>query len=603
MTRPASPRVAFAGVLLTGAMVLGACADDTEPADREAPWATDSIGRSPTSAGADVPFPRFSDVTASAGIEFLHETGMFGEKWMPETMGSGGGFLDFDTDGLPDIFLVNSAEWSGRETGPSAHSRLFRNRGDGSFEDVSVATGIARLTSAVYGMGAVFADFDGDRDPDIYLTAVGENLLLRNDGGEFHNVSGAAGASGDPSGTSVGSTWSTGAVWLDADRDGWVDLFVCNYVRWTPETDLFTTRDGVTKSYATPEQYQGESCRFYRNSDGERFDDVTEAVGVSNPEGKSLGVVVADFNDDGWPDIVVANDTQPNFLYQNNGDGTFTDIGLEAGIAFDEFGRARAGMGVAVADVTGHGARSIVIGNFSNEPLSLYTPIGGGVFQDLAGSARLTRPTLLPLTFGVTFADLDLDGFPDLVAANGHIEPEIQRVNQDLTFEQPPQVFRNTGTGSFVDAAPWVGDDFLRPAVARGVAVSDFDRDGDLDVLLTVNGGAPRLLRNDLSAEAGGNWLRVRLEGLQPNPDAIGAVATLHVGARTVRARVRAGSSYLSQSETNPILFGLGESTVADSLVVFWPTSGTTTRLGSLDAGRPHVAVERADDDPSGPNP
>lgn len=591
------------GALLALPLLLAGCGDDEAPEERAAPWMRDQPGQARAADADDGLFPHFTDVTSQAGIDFRHETGMFGEKWMPETMGSGGGFLDFDGDALPDIFLVNSAEWPGRETGPPAHSRLFRNRGDGSFEDVSDETGIADLTAGVYGMGAVFGDFDGDGDPDIYLTAVGENLLLRNTEGEFAKVRAAAGASGDSPEAGAPAAWSTAAAWLDADRDGRLDLFVCNYVRWTPETDLFTTRDGVHKSYATPENYQGESCRFYRNLDGTRFADLTVEAGLSNPEGKALGVVVADFNDDGWPDIVVANDTQPNFLYQNNGDGTFTDIALSAGIAFDEFGRARAGMGVAVADVTGHGELSIVIGNFSNEPLSLYTPIGGGVYQDLAGSARLTRPTLLPLTFGVAFVDLDLDGFEDLVAANGHIEPEIQRLNQDLTFEQRSQVFRNTGRGSFVDVTERVGDDFSRPGVARGVAIADFDRDGDADVLITVNGGAPRLLRNDIPSEARGNWLRVALEGLLPNRGAVGAVATLYVGERASHMRVRAGSSYLSQSETNPILFGLGERTLADSLVIFWPTSGTTVRLDSLAAGQLYVVEERGADDSSPPNP
>lgn len=581
----------WAGVVL--ALSISGCGEGEVPVEREAPYADGGPASAQAPGTADTPLFHFTDVTASAGINFRHETGAFGEKWMPETIGSGGGFLDFDGDGLPDLFLVNSAEWPGHETGPPAHSRLFRNRGNGSFVDVSGETGIAELTSGVYGMGAVFGDYDADGDPDIYVTAVGENLLLRNDGGRYRKVAGAAGASGDPLEDEAPPAWSSAAAWLDSDRDGHLDLFVCNYVRWTPETDLFTTRDGVNKSYATPEHYEGESCRLYRNRDGVRFDDVTVEAGVWNPEGKALGVVVADFNDDGWPDVVVANDMQPNFLYQNDGDGTFTDIALGAGVAFDEFGRARAGMGVDVADVTGHGQLSIVIGNFSNEPLALFTPIGGGVFQDLAGSAQLTRPTLLPLTFGVAFVDLDLDGFEDLVTANGHIEPEIQRLNESLTFEQRPQLFHNTGRGSFVDVTEAAGKDFARPSVARGLAVADYDRDGDPDLLITNNGAPPRLLRNDRPTGALGNWLRVRLHGLAPNRDAVGAVVTLYAGDRVLRRTVRAGSSYLSQSETNPILFGLGERAMADSLVVRWPASGRTTRLESLGAGRLHIVEER----------
>jgi hypothetical protein len=584
-------RIASVVVLGITASLMG-CGGGEEPAQGEAPWAGGPGGQGWQAERDDGPGFVFVDVTRSAGIDFTHVTGAFGDKWMPETLGSGGGFLDYDGDGRLDLFLVNSAEWPGRETGPPAHSRLYRNLGDGTFRDVSAATGIDRLTAGTYGMGSVFGDYDGDGDPDIYVTAVGENLLLENREGRFLAVAGAGGATGSPPGSAGSGSWSTAAAWLDADRDGFLDLLVCNYVRWTPETDLFTTRDGVTKSYATPEHYDGESCRLYRNREGAGFDDVTADAGLENPDGKSLGVVVEDFDDDGWPDVFVANDMQPNFLYMNDGDGTFSDAALSAGVAFDEFGRARAGMGVDVADVAGSGEVSIAIGNFSNEPLSLYTPVGGGVFQDLAGSARLTRPTLLPLTFGVAFVDLDLDGFQDLVTANGHIEPEIGRISRELEFEQRPQVFRNTGRGGFVEATQRAGEDFSRPAVARGLAFGDYDEDGDPDLLITVNGGSPRLLRNDTPSETLGNWTGVRLEGAAPNRDAVGATVTLYVGDRTLRRSVRAGSSYLSQSAMNPVLFGLGEAEAADSIVVRWPRGGRTVSAGPFPAGTTAVVRE-----------
>ena len=559
-------------------VAAAACAREEPPAEEPPAYTRPAYA---TAAPRSISTPlRFTDVTRSAGIDFVHETGAFGQKWMPETMGSGGGFLDYDSDGWPDLFLVNGSEWPGRGSSPgTAFSRLYRNLRDGRFRDVTEEAGLA---FPAYGMGVTFGDYDADGDPDIYLTAVGGNHLLRNDDGRFTDVTERLGVDGG--GPEGRPAWSTGVAWLDADRDGWIDLFVCNYVRWTPETDLFTTLDGTTKSYATPEQYDGESCRLYGNRQGESFEDVTLHAGVHNPEGKSLGVAVEDFNDDGWPDLVVANDTYQNFLYLNDGDGTFTDVALEAGIAFDEFGRARAGMGIDVAEVASQGRLSIAIGNFSNEPLSLYTQIGETLFQDLAGSARLTRPTLLPLTFGLLFVDLDLDGYLDLVAGNGHIEPDISAVQRDVTFAQPPLLFLNDRRGQFVEVGSQLEGGFTDPIVARGIATADVDRDGDLDLLITVNGGRPKLLRNDLPpGEA--RWVRVELAGAPPNLDALGAVVTLYAGDLVQRRMVRAGSSYLSQSETNPLLFGLGNRTRADSILVRWPTDGMLVRVDGAEAG------------------
>ena len=303
--------------------------------------------------------------------------------------------------------------------------------------------------------------------------------------------------------------------------------------------------------------------------------------------GKSLGVVVADFNDDGWPDIVVANDTQRNFLYRNDGDGTFTDIAVRAGVAFDEAGRARAGMGVDVADLTGSGQWSIAIGNFAHEPVGLFTEIGEDLFQDRAGAARLTRSTLIPLTFGVLFADFDLDGIPDLVGANGHIEPGINAVQQDQTFAQRPLLFIGDGTGKFVDASQAVGADFTVPVVGRGLATADIDADGDLDLLVTVNGGSPRLFRNDLPPTS---WVGVHLKGAAPNLNGLGATVSVFVGTRVQRRFVRTASSYLSQSAVVPLQFGLGGASVVDSIVVQWP--GTErTRRGPVSAGET-VSIE-----------
>jgi len=446
-----APKVLSSDWRLVCALAVAACAGD-EPAEEVVPGYSDVAYATVPGAGEGTDL-RFTEVARESGIDFVHENGAFGEKWMPETVGSGAAFFDYDGDGSPDLLLVNGTWWEGHEgTGPRSTQRLYRNLGDGRFQDVTANAG---LDLSIYGMGVTVADYDADGDADIYLTAVGSNVLLRNDGGRFTDVTVAAGVTGNA--PDAPDAWSSGAAWLDYDRDGWLDLFVCNYVRWTSETDLFATIDGTSKSYATPQQYEGESCRLYRNGGAGRFADVTEAAGVSNAEGKSLGVAVADFDEDGWPDLIVANDTQRNFLYRNDADGSFTDIAVRAGVAFDEAGRARAGMGVAVADLTGEGRWSIAIGNFAHEPLALFTQIGDNLFQDRAGAARLTRSTLGPLTFGVLFADFDLDGHTDLMSANGHIEPGVNLVQADQTFEQAPQLSWGTARGvSRMSAGSWV---------------------------------------------------------------------------------------------------------------------------------------------------
>lgn len=566
--------------------LLAACSGDKEPTEQ--PTFTQERPSFTGDRSSEVESTiRFTDVTESAGIDFVHKNGAFGQKWMPETIGSGGGFFHYDDDDFPDLLLVNSTEWAGHESGnPLPTLALYLNQGDGSFRSI---TQQANLDFSIYGMGAAFADYDADGDTDLYVTAVGDNKLLRNDNGVFTDVTAAMNASGnDPD--SDTPAWSTSAAWVDIDRDGWLDLFVANYVKWTPETDIYVTRDGKTKSYATPEGYKGESSRLYRNINGKRFEDITQQAGIQNEEGKSLGVAIADFNQDGWPDLAVSNDTQPNFLYINNGDGTFKDNAIPAGIGYDETGRARAGMGIDVVDVANDGNLAVAIGNFSKEPTSLYTQMGTGeLFQDRAGSARLTRPSLLMLTFGVLFADLDLDGYQDLIAANGHIEPEINVVQQDITFEQKPQVFKNQ-EGRFIDVSEQAGAPFSTPIVARGIATADIDQDNDLDVLLTVNDGPPRLLRNDSGLD-GVQRINLQLQGSAPNLHGIGAQITTWVDGMPQRRMVRTGSSYLTQSDYTQVLVGLGTQTMADSVVVTWP-SGQISRLLDVNAGETYLIKE-----------
>jgi enediyne biosynthesis protein E4 len=549
-------------VAAAGALLAAGCGSEAPPADTRADEQTASLD--------ELVVPLLVDITDDSGLEFVHVTGAVGDKWMPETVGSGGGFLDYDADGHLDIFLVNGRGWTGDD---GARSALFRNRGDGTFVDVSAETG---TDLHVYGMGAVFADYDGDGDTDIYVTAVGRNVLLRNDGGRFRDVTDEAGVDGDPEGRS--GAWSTAAAWLDYDVDGDLDLFVCNYVRWTPETDLFHTLDGTTKAYATPEPYEGETCVMYRNEGpGRPFTDVTRESGLWNPEGKSLGIVIDDFDDDGWPDIFVTNDTEPNFLYMNQRDGTFEEVGVRAGVGFDPTGRARAGMGVDVADLEGDGRLAVAIGNFSHEALSLYTQQSADLFHDRAPAMNLARPTLLPLTFGLRFVDLNLDGFDDLLLANGHIEPTVDQVRKGVSFEQPTQVFLRAGE-RFVEMTEQTGDAMRLPVVGRGLATGDVDGDGDPDILLTVNGGPARLVRNDLPDEA--NTLRVSFE--QP---IIGAKIHVYAGGRSQRWYVTASGSYLSQSELAARTFGLGDAEAADSVTVRWPDGRRSVYEDGLRAG------------------
>ena len=511
----------------------------------------------------------FVDVTDEAGLRFHHTNGAFGQKYMPETLGAGGVWLDVDDDGWQDIVLVNSSAWPGQGTSDT-HAMLYRNNGDGTFADISAGSG---LDVPLYGFGGAAGDFDNDGQTDLYITALGPNRLLRGQGdGTFVDVTEASGT-GDPG-------FSTSAVWFDYDNDGYLDIFVANYVEWTPEIDLYCTLDGETKSYCTPESYQGQSSTLFHNLGNGTFEDVSVSAGVSNPSAKALSASMFDVNSDGWMDLFVTNDTQPNQLFQNQGDGTFNDIAVVAGVAFSEAGIARAGMGVDAADYDGSGHPSLIIGNFSNEMMALYHNEGNGLFIDEAPRSALGRGTLLTLTFGCFFFDYDLDGWLDVFAANGHVADDIEQVQSRVTYAQRPQLFHNDGRGRFEEIVDEAGDALQQPMVARGAAYADYDNDGDLDVLMTSNGGAPRLLRND-----GGNTnnlLRVKTVGTESNRDGIGARVEVTVAGQSRWQMVKTGSSYASQSEV-PLTFGLGNQASVERLRVIWP-SGQVDEVTGLAA-------------------
>ena len=515
----------------------------------------------------------FVDVTAGSGIRFEHHNGATGEKYLPETLGAGGLFLDVDADGWQDILFVNSSGLPVADaTDPSA--ALYRNTGNGTFTDITEGSG---LDVPLYGIGGTAADYDNDGHTDVYLTALGRNRLLRGRGdGTFVDVTTEAGV-GD-------ERFSTSGLWFDYNNDGALDLFVANYVNWSIDNDLFCSLDGERKSYCTPESYTGQRPTLYRNRGDGTFEDVTVTTGLDDPTLKALGVAMLDYDSDGWMDLFVANDTEPDRLYRNQSDGTFTDVGVVAGVAFSEAGVARAGMGVDAADYDRSGRPSLVIGNFSNEMIALYHNEGNGLFIDEAPRSALGRTSLLTLAFGCFFFDYDLDGHLDIFVANGHVTDDVARVQSRVTYAQPPHLFRNQGDGRFEEVVAEPGSALAVPLVARGTAYGDIDNDGDLDVLVTVNDGPARLLRNDTRRT--GNVLRVQLVGTASNRDGIGArvEVVLGDGARLWRL-VKTGSSYASQSEL-PVTFGLGAVAVAESVRVVWPS-------GQVDTGTRLVANQR----------
>ena len=530
----------------------------------------------PNRPQAELPVATFIDITREAGITFVHTNGAYGEKLLPETMGGGVAFFDYDNDGAPDLLFINSTTWPWQAAGSTAHATaaLYHNDGKGRFTDVTAHSG---LDTSFYGMGVAVGDYDNDGRVDVFITAVGGNHLFHNEGGgKFKDVTSEAGVGGST------NDWSTCAAWIDYDNDGKLDLFVGNYVKWSREIDAQVGYkiDGKTRAYGQPNNFEGALPRLYHNDAAGRFTDVSAQSGVqiTNPAtgvpvAKSLGVAPVDLDGDGWIDLIVANDTVPNFVFLNQRNGTFKEMGAISGIAFDSFGNTRGAMGIDAAHYRNDDKIGIVIGNFANEMTALYvtqnTPTN---FADEAITEGVGPASRLLLKFGVFFFDYDLDGWLDLLSVNGHLEQEISKIQKSQQYAQPAQLFWNaTGSGQngFIVVPPAkAGPDLFKPIVGRGSAYADIDGDGDPDVVLTQVGGPPLLLRNDQRLNH--HWIRLKLVGTRCNRDAIGAWVKVRVGKQTMSRQVMPTRGYLSQSEL-PVTFGLGQAGQVDEVTVVWP--------------------------------
>ncbi len=520
----------------------------------------------------------FTDVSDEAGVSgAYHENGAGGRKYYPEMMGSGGGFVDYNSDGWIDILLMGGGAWEEPAGSIPQSLWLYRNNQDGTFTDVTEEAGLLDVDKYTIGMGA--ADYDNDGDEDLVITTLTENLFFRNDGGRYVDITAQSGISSE-------IMWSSSVLFFDADLDGWLDLYIANYADWTPETDHWCPKNSDIKLYCIPADYEGVASRFYRNNGDGTFTDRSYEDGFLPALGKSLGVVEMDYNNDGWSDLAVSNDGEGDLLYENNQDGTFTERGIVSGFAFSEHGEARAGMGIDAGVVDTTGEVSIFIGHFSEETVGVFRHRGNGLFEDRSSTSRIGHASLMKLTFGVFLFDVEYDGDQDLFACNGHVQPDRLTGGSHIKFKQPVQLYLNDGYGQFTEHDEQTGV-WGMGLVSRAGAYGDYDHDGDLDIFVSQNDGPMHLWRNDSKT---GHFLRVRLEGTTGNREALGARIRTLAGGRRRERRIRTGSSYLSQFE-KVASFGLGAAQVVDSLIVSWP-GGRVDRFGQIQADKEVFIVE-----------
>lgn len=525
---------------------------------------------------------QYTDITAAAGIRFRHDNAASSEKYLIETMGSGCGWIDYDQNGLMDLYLVNGAATSAYKPKARLGSALYRNNGDGTFTDVTEKAGVS--AEGLFGMGVAVGDYDNDDFPDLFVLGYGRCILYRNNGdGTFTDVTAQAGVA------NVGR-WASSAAWFDYDHDGRLDLVIANYVDWTPQGNFYCgSRGPGLRSYCHPDDYHGQAPTLFHNNGDGTFTDVSKASGLAAKPANGLGVVTFDYDNDGWDDIFIANDSMPNSLFHNRGDGTFSELAYEAGVAVGSDGAPEAGMGVDAADMTGDGRMDLIVTHLDLQLARFYKNLGDGSFDDATYRSKISYDTFRLSGFGTRFLDYDNDERRDLFIANGHVLDNIDRYHPGTRYAEPKLMFRNLGNGCFQNVSSQLGADFLSPAVSRGAAVGDFDNDGNLDILVSNNGGPPQLLRND-----GGNanhWLQIFLIGTRSNRDGVGARIRIWAGDLALCDQRKGGMSY--QSAQDPRLhFGLGNRKTVDAVEVHWP-SGEVTRVGELAADQVVCIKER----------
>jgi hypothetical protein len=529
---------------------------------------------------ATAPAPVFTDVTTRAGITWRHFNGASADHFLVESTTGGAGFLDFDQDGLPDIFLVNGGETPHGKSPTPVRCALYRNLGGGRFTDVAAKAGVDRLP--FYGMGVAAADYDNDGYPDLYVTGYPAGALFHNNrNGTFTNVTATAGVANQ-------GEWGASAAWFDYDRDGRLDLFIANYVQFSYDDPKHCEFAGEM-TYCAQTAYQGSRCRLYHNNGDGTFTDVSERSGVAQSAGRALGVVAVDANDDGWVDLFVARDASPNLLLLNQGDGTFRDAGLEAEIAYNPDGVARSGMGVDAGDVNGDGLPDFVVTNFDNEYHALYLSTGKLPYREATAPAGLARATRPYVGWGVRFLDFDNDGWLDLLIVNGHLHRQIALSNRNVTYREPPLLLANNSKGVFERVGARAGAAFQNGYLGRGLATGDIDNDGAVDALFVDLNGSPVLLRN--TGARGNGWVGVEPRGGPSNRDAIGAKLTLHHGPATLTRWITGGGSFLA-SHDRRVVFGLGATTEPPRLEIRWP-DGRTEAVSKLERNRYNRIVEQ----------